>query len=510
MAPEGPREKTRSDQAAVAKSAGKAFLGQTGAVVEALGLLVFTWLYPTAVVGLFFTLWAALKVLTAITEFAMTTSQQRYTPASKNAAGSAKVFKAAISVSFLTSILGALLIMFFAPVIAAYFESGSIDEITFIAIIRIYAWALPFWTLVEVVTASVRAQRQFGPEIRVRIFYEQGLRLVAGVVLYFLGYRIFGLFYAHLFSIVIASLLALRLAGRFYDWREVRKAKLDEAFLMDFLSFSSLMMPANVIKKMFIVGSVIIVNKALGADAAAIYGLGRHISSVLQIVHLSFEYVMAPFASLKNALAKRLELQDMYAFTTRIIAVLVLPFGVLLIYISRDILTVFKPDYAAATGVIVILTAGRITEAVMGTSAAVVEMLGHRIFPFLNNAIGLAVLFVLQYYLKVDYGVYGIAIATAVGFNVISALSLAEAHFIYNLSPYSKATLRPIGVSLLLSVIMAGAFYAADLLPHYVHFTFSLVCIYFALLILVRYALADEDARALGRVGRWFKNKNRR
>ena len=72
-----------------------------------------------------------------------------------------------------------------------------------------------------------------------------------------------------------------------------------------------MMMPANVIKKMFIVGSVIIVNRTFGAEAAAIYGLGRHISSVLQVVHLSFEYVMAPFASLKNALAKKEELQTL-------------------------------------------------------------------------------------------------------------------------------------------------------------------------------------------------------
>lgn len=501
--------KQRSDQQTIAKNAGIAFLGQSAAVVEALGLLVFTWLYSTAVVGLFFTLWAALKVLTAVTEFAMTTSQQRYTPASGTPAGSAKVFKTALSVSLLTSILGALLIVFFAPGIASYFESGAIPEQTFVDIIRIYAWALPFWTMVEVVTASVRAQQKFGPEIRVRIFYEQGIRLVAGVAFFFLGFEVFGLFYAHLVSIVIAGLLALKLAGRFYDWREVRKAHIDEAFLRDFLSFSTFMMPANFIKKMFIVGSVIIVNKALGAEAAAIYGLGRHISSVLQVVHLSFEYVMAPFASLKNALAKKRELEEIYAFTTRIIAALVMPFGVLLIYISRDILTVFRPDYAAATGVIIILTAGRITEALMGTSAAMVEMLGHRIFPFLNNAIGLAVLFILQYYLKVDYGVYGIAIATAVGFNVISALSLAEAYSFYGLSPYTRATIRPFMVSFALSAFMGIAFVIADLLPHYIHFTFSLVCIYFAIMVLVRYGLSEADAASLGRIGRWFRKSLR-
>ncbi|MHA1543702.1 MAG: oligosaccharide flippase family protein, partial [Alphaproteobacteria bacterium] len=374
-------------------------------------------------------------------------------------------------------------------------------------IIRIYAWALPFWTLVEVVTASVRAKRKFGPEIRVRIAYEQGLRLVAGVALFFIGFETFGLFYAHLFSIIVASLLALKLVGRFYNWNDVITARIDGPFLKEFLSFSAMMMPANFIKKMFIVGSVIIVNKALGADAAAIYGLGRHISSVLQVVHLSFEYVMAPFASLKNALAKKAELQSLYTFTTRLIAVLVLPFGVVLIYISRDILTVFRPDYAAATGVIIVLTAGRITEALMGTSAAVVEMLGHRALPLLNNALGLLTLFVLQYYLKVDYGIMGIAIATAVGFNVISILSLMEAYFIYGLSAWNRKTWHPLLVSLGLSIFMGVTFYLADYLPHYIQFSYALVSIFFALMFLVRFGLSLEDAKALGRIGRWFRGK---
>ncbi len=509
MAARRPKEEVKSDHATVVKSAGVAFLGQSAAVVEALGLLVFTWLYTPAVVGLFFTLWAALKVLTAVTEFAMTTSQQRFTPASRSRTTDLKILKTALGTSLTLSVAGALVIAWFAPEIAGFLESGTISKEQFAAIIRIYVWALPFWTLVEVMTASVRAQHKFGPEIRVRVFYEQGLRLIAGGGLYFLGYKTFGLFYAHVFSILAASLLALRLSARFYDLRAILKTPVDREFLKEFLSFSAMMMPANFIKKLFLVGSVIIVNKALGAEAAAIYGLGRHISSVLQVVHLSFEYVMAPFASLKNALAKRQELSDLYNFTTRLIGALALPLGILLIYISRDILTVFNPNYAAATGVIIILTAGRITEAMAGTSAAVVEMLGNKFLPLFNNLMGVIVLMVLQYYLKdnrVLGGVYGIAIATAIGFNVISLLSLAEAHFFYQLSPYGKKTLRPFGVSLVLSAVMVVVFLVADRLPHVIHFSIAIVAIYLTIHILVRYGLSAEDARTLGRIGRWFRN----
>lgn len=501
-----------NDQAAIAKNAGLAFLGQTGAVVEALGLLVFTWLYETAVVGLFFTLWAALKVLTAITEFAMTTSQQRFTPATTSQSEGTKIFKAAIFISTLVSFGGAFVMFVFAPEITHFLKGGTIPDETLITIIRIYVWALPLWTLVEVVTASIRAQQKFGPEIRIRVFYEQIFRLIAGVALFYLGFQTLGIFYAHIISILIASILAFRLATRFYDFKALFRTPINPVFLKELLSFSVMMMPANLIKKFFIVGSVIIVNVALGPAPAAIYGLGRHISSVLQVVHLSFEYVMAPFASLKNALAKKQELQNVYAFTTRLIAALVLPLGILLIYISRDLLTVFRPDYAAATGVIIILTAGRITEALTGTSAAIIEMLGNKFLPLLNNVLGVTVLLILQYYLKDDRvlgGVYGIALATAIGFNVISVLSLIQVWFLYKLSPYTKATLHPLLVSIGLSTGLVILFIAADYLPHAIHFSIAILSIFGALWLLVRFGISEGDARALGRIGRWVRKSLR-
>ncbi|HXV73532.1 MAG TPA: hypothetical protein VD713_02255, partial [Sphingomonadales bacterium] len=251
------------DNAAVAKSAGLAFIGQSGAAVEALSLLVFTWLYATAVVGLFFTLYAALKILGAVTEGAMTTAQQRYTPAAKNPAEEARIVKAALLVSVTGSLGIGALVFAFAPAIARFLEGGPLSEAELVTMVRLYVFALPFFTLVEVLTASVRAQQAFGPEIRVRVFYEQALRLGLGAGLFFVGVEVYGLALAHALSTFGAFVLSLSLVRRYYDAGEVLRARLNPAFLKDFLSFSALMMPANVIKKFFLVGPVIIVNKAL-------------------------------------------------------------------------------------------------------------------------------------------------------------------------------------------------------------------------------------------------------
>lgn len=493
------------DNAAVAKSAGLAFIGQSGAAVEAISLLVFTWLYATPVVGLYFTFYAALKVLAAITEGAMTTAQQRYTPAARTMAEEARILKAAVAVSSAASLTLTAIVFVMAPSIALFFEGGPLSNFELVTMLRLYILTLPFFTLVEVLTASVRAQHAFGPEIRVRVFYEQILRLSFATVLFFLGMKTHGLIVAHTLSTFGAFVLSCLLVKHYYNYKQVLRAKLDISFLKEFFTFSILMTPANIIKKFFLVGPVIIVNKALGAEAAAIFGLGRHISSILQIVHLSFDYVVAPYASLKTALAHRQELEELYNFTTRLIVVLVLPFGVWLIFASHDILSIFKPDYLAASGVIILLTAGRVAEALCGTSTALVEMLGHKILPVLNNLVGLAVLFSLQYILKVDWGVYGVAMATSAGIVTVSVLSLIETWYFSRLLPYRRTILQPLAVSITLTLGMAVVFYAIRNWDSWLHVVIEAATIFFAIKILIHYGLSEADARALGRIGRWFR-----
>ena len=52
-----------------------------------------------------------------------------------------------------------------------------------------FAWALPLWTFIEIATSAARARRAFGPEIRLRIFWEQIARILFAVGFFLLGLR---------------------------------------------------------------------------------------------------------------------------------------------------------------------------------------------------------------------------------------------------------------------------------------------------------------------------------
>jgi O-antigen/teichoic acid export membrane protein len=497
--------------AALAKGVGTAFVGRLGALVEVAALPILAGLYGSETLGLFFTLWSAVRVSTTLSELAMPTALQRFVPRTEDPNRSASILKIAVLTSLAISTSFAILFVILAPQLAAIIHSGEADQVHLVTIVRIYAWVLPFWTMTEVLTASVRAHRRFGPEIRIRIFYEQGLRLIGAVVFFLLGFQSLGLFFAHLFSVAIAAFLSYRLAANFYDVKGLLWRRSEPGLTREMLSFAVMMTPANLIKKLNSDLPILLLNQLLpgaaGAQAAAIYGIGRRVASLLQVVRQSFEYVVAPYASFRHERQELQALSEMYAFSTRLISCLVLPIGVIVILTRHDLLAPFSNDYQVAGGVILILSLGRIVEGLTGPASALIEMMAGHVLPLINGLLGLTTLFVLQYWLTPEYGALGAAVAAAAGLNVTAILSLGETWALFRLQPYRLSLLQPLAVS------SGAALLAGLVLPQAAKFgavasiVTAVIFAALSLFFLVRWGFKSRDVAALGRVGRAFSKK---
>jgi len=171
---------TPNDNDQVARGAGFAFLGRLGALIEPIGVILFAKLYGAPTLGLFLLLWGYVQLVAVGSDFAMTTALQRFVPSTEDEDRIHGTLKLSLIVSTVLSILFAVGLSwgsdFFLPYISA--DPAAVGNMS--TIIDIYVWAIPLWCFIDVSTAAVRARRVFGPEIKIRIFYEQGLRLVAG------------------------------------------------------------------------------------------------------------------------------------------------------------------------------------------------------------------------------------------------------------------------------------------------------------------------------------------
>ncbi len=498
------------DNRDVARGAGLAFLGKLGAVIELLSLFAFAYFYGAPTYGVFVVLWSYVLVSTGLSDLAMTTALQRYIPASTDEDHSHRVLKAALVISITLSVLMAAILSLASPWLDEFINAAPEVSEDLDIIIAIYAWAIPLWCFIDVSTSAVRARRVFGPEVKVRIFYEQGLRLICGMLFFFMGFIYYGLFIAHLVALVAAGALSLQLLARHYDLKKMWRTPIDWPLLREMAKFGLPMCGNNFLKKSHSNFPVFVLNYMIpgagGAIAAGTFTVARKVVSTLQVIRQSFEYVMAPMASAKNALTERTALQDMYAFSTRLICSLFLPVGITVIILREDIASFAGSSYPGAAILIGILAIGRAVEAFTGPSQALLEMMARSRTPLINGIVGFAITLILMLWLTPLWGPTGAAVATAIGINFPSIASLLQVRILYDLNPYDRRLIRPLVASIFGALLVAAVSFTmidAETLPRILGVAGTLAIAYY---LLLRFGYSDRDAATFGKLARWVRH----
>lgn len=415
-----------------------------GALIEVVAQPIYVWLFGIATYGLYVVLWSAVNMAEKIVDLSLTQALQRIVPVEQEDAAHGAV-KFALLVTTLPAILIAALVSLFSVQIAGYISAAPDDAAQLPRMIAIFAWALPLWTFVEVATSAARARRAFGPEIRLRIFWEQCARLVFAIGLFFAGWNSMGLLLAHLLSLILVAILSLRLLGRYYDLKLMLTvpvpARLRRNVLLSGIALSPSAIARRILNDLPPIMLNLILPGSQGAIAAGLFGIARKIASVPLIVRQAFLYVLAPLSSAQAA-QDRTEIGPLYSFSSRLSAALVLPIGGLLILLASDILSLFGPGAEAALATLVILTLGRVGEAVLGPATPIVEMTGHRLLPLINSFIGILIWVILAWIFAFDRGAEGMAIAVSCGAVAIALAAVVELRISDGLHPFDFPFLR--------------------------------------------------------------------
>lgn len=435
----------------VARGAGLAALARLGALVELVAQPAYTWLFGIATYGIYTVLWAAVNIVENIVDLSMTQALQRVVPAASDEDAHAAV-RFALLVSVVPATIIALGTSLSADQIAPLLSAAPDDRAQLPTAIALFAWALPLWTFVEVATSAARARRAFGPEIRLRIFWEQIARLAFAVGFFAMGLQSLGLLLAHLASLLLTAILSARLLTRYYDARLLLTAPAGPTLRRELLTSGVALLPAAMSRRLFNDLPAILLNLALpgarGATAAGLFGIARKVASIPLIVRQAFQYVLAPLAAAQAA-HDRAGMQAIYGFATRISIVLVVPLSALLMLLASDILSLFAPEAAAALPLLLILVLGRAGEAVVGPATPVVEMTGHRILPLVNSVAGLAVWAALGTWLVPEQGAVGMAWAVTAGTVLIAWAATMELRLSDGLIAFDASALKALCCALL-------------------------------------------------------------
>ncbi|MFM7028152.1 MAG: lipopolysaccharide biosynthesis protein [Chakrabartia sp.] len=489
----------------VAKGAGTTLLARLGAVVEVVAQPAYVWLFGLAGYGIYTALWAAITLVQNIANLGMTSALQRTVPQASSEQEAVAALRAAMTLGVAPCLVLALLATIFGPHLAHIFNAAQEDAARLAHFIALFAWALPLWAFVEVGTSALRARRVFGAEIRLRLFWEQVVRLAIAFAFSLGAPGTIALFYAHLASLLVICGLCLRLLARNFDLSLLMRGPGTQHIWRDTWLAGISVMPANLVARLFSDAPTLALNAMLpgaeGAVAGAQFALARKVSSIVQTIRLAFAYVLSPLASAASTGGKQ-AVADIYGFATRVSLAVALPVSLVMIAGGPVILRAIGQDMETATMALALLLLARLAEAVIGAAAPIQQVVSRYSSQYLGSVLGLLIAFALVAALMPDAGLTGMSIAVACGLVITSAVPVWQLRRQDGIHPFAAPFAQVALRAMLVSLIGFVLGLASNLLPLAIALPLLILLLLASLWASCRFALPRVDRGSLGAVGR--------
>jgi O-antigen/teichoic acid export membrane protein len=493
----------------VARGVGTTLLARLGGLIEVISQPLYVWMFGLATFGLYTVLWAAINLAENIFDLGMTSAMQRTVPQAVNEQEAARSLRAAMILGVGPNLLVAMLAAIYAPQIAPFLNVAAKDEALVIPAIQLFAWALPLWAFIEIATSALRARHLFGPEIRLRIVWEQIIRLVLATLFFAMGWGLTGLFLAHLISLTITAFLSLGLLRRHYVIAAAMSGARSESRMFSETFKAGLSaLPYNMVARLFGDAPSIILNLLLpgssGASASALYMIGRKISSLVQIVRTAFAYVLAPLAS-SAARSEKSHVRELYGFATRIMTAIALPLALVLASGAMPILGMFGKGADQARGTVILLLLARGVETVMGAAQPVLQVVGGYRHQVIASSTGLLAALIAGAVLVPLSPLSGMAGAVGIGLIIQAAIPLIQLRVHDQLHPFGHGFGGVLLTAFAISIPAVILSLLASALPDAVALPVMVLIALAAIWCSGRFALPEADRRALGKTGRRMK-----
>lgn len=501
--PDGPPPGSRQ----VARGAGTALLARAGGVIEIVSQPLYVWLFGLPTYGLYIVLWSAVNLIENIADLGMTSALQRVVPQARDDAGRARALRHAMLLGLAPCVLIAIGISLGAHWIADIVNVAADDREELATGIALFAWALPFWAYVEISTSALRARKAFGPELRLRVLWEQCMRMAAAILLYALGAGTLGLLIAHICSLAITCIFSTRLLARYYRLDLVLRGDGGGSVggVGNTLYAGLSVLPSNIVSRLFADAPPLILNQiipgAAGASAAGLFAIARKIASAVQLIRQAFSYVMAPLAS--EAVRHDLShVAAIYGFATRLTIVVATPVVCTIAGGGRALLALFGTPAQAAYLALALLTFTRLVEAVAGQAASIQSVISRYHHPLVGSAIGLAVAVLLGALLLPQGGMDGMAIAVSAGIALSVVTPMVQLWLSKRIHPFAPPFARAatvaatVGAGILLISILIGP------LHHLIRIALGALLLVGGIWLSGRFGLSHDDKLALGKTAR--------
>jgi O-antigen/teichoic acid export membrane protein len=433
----------------LARGAAVNSLGLIGKVLDPVFLLVVTWLFGPAIVGLYllalFLIEVAATLATAGLVDATTVFGSRMSTCDDHERETSEDVHRMLGVACgiaMAASLGTVAVVYLGADLLVSTLYPTMPELA--PAIKLFAWSIPPLAIARLSVAGTKARMRMEYDALIFGLARPLLVLALGVLAWWLGAGLQGLIGAYVLAHAVLALFGIAALSRHFQLGRVLKSIGQYDGVRELLAFA-IPQNLNMTVNRYLARIDVIMLGALGHQAPelAFYGTAALIAGNLRQVRLVFGTAMMPVATRHHRDGDRAALQDTLTRLTRWTASIVIPIALVLVIVRGDILRLFHETYTGDSTFMVLLIGGALFGCVTGLAGNTLVSTGHTAWTLFNSVLVAVVNTGLNLWLIPRFGLMGAALATVVAIVVVSLLQMAELRTLEGVSIVWRRVTQP-------------------------------------------------------------------
>lgn len=434
---------------------------------------------------------------------------KRYIPIARNERNKAKIWgiiQIGVGVPFLVGLaLTAIILLAAKPIAVKIFNDPEL-----IPILRLVSLAIPFLVLGHSFAAITLGFKKVQYDAYARDIAFDLIKLILAVLAIVLGFGVMGVVVSYVIAAVLSTLMLIGFVHRFFSLK--RPLKQAEHHTREIVRFS-LPLFFSLLLNQF--------GRRLETLVLGIFGVMTHVgvySAILSISgignlgYIALRKIATPIISELHSQQKIAELKKYYQTITKWAVSFNLPFFLIIVLFSDDLLRILGKEFTMGSLGLIILASGILIDAGTGICGIVISFSGHSKVTFYNSIFYIAVTLILDFILIPQFGLVGAACAGALSMVAVNLLRLIEVYVLIDgILPFNWTFLKPISAAVFASAVVYGMrqfVFVSQPFWQFMTLSILLWALYIGAILALK--LSDEDRLIVGKVLRRFKIKNKK
>lgn len=363
-------------------------------------------------------------------------------------------------------------------------------------VIRYLSLAIPISAVMTVSVASIRGFKIVIPYVLIRKIVLPLMSFVFGIVVLAMGYELKGLTMAYILALSCSAVVAFLVLRSFLS--PLPKGENNSSERSRYFSFLGWAFLVNLLLFFATWNDLIILSVFRASNEVGIYFASKNTALLLSFFLISLNTIFVPVISHLHSGQEHNQLSRAYKVGTQWILMLGIPFFLVIMFFSREILSLFGPEFMAGQICLMILAFAQLINISVGSVGYLLMMTGKQKWMAINSIAFTILAIILTILLVPRYGLLGAAYANGASTILANIVALVETHFLLQLHPFSIRYFK----ILLSGAITAVVVYIVHCyMPNNVSIIFSLMqgslvfIIFFVLVIL--FALEEDEKKFL-------------